>query len=229
MVATPGPLSGSSPPTAAMPTSTSVGRPGQGRRVGGGFGQGAGAGGRGAVGVAHGEGQGAADLVVAAQPGAQLLGEREQRAPVPGRVQLVAGEGAFGGERAGGGVRDDRRAVDCRAPSRAARARPSRRGGAGAVAERRGGDPADGVEAVLAQGAGGRARRPRRARRRACGRGSPPPVLGAPTQVTPGPASRAAIRASIGPGPAPITQSTPYRARARTRITAASSTASRPK
>ncbi len=51
----------------------------------------------------------------------------------------------------------------------------------------------------------------------------------ATTKVVPGAARRAASRATMGLGPAPIAQSTPCRASARTRITEARSSTSRPK
>ncbi|CAM5736017.1 hypothetical protein SMICM304S_08842 [Streptomyces microflavus] len=49
------------------------------------------------------------------------------------------------------------------------------------------------------------------------------------TKVVPGATRRAAIRATMGLAPAPIAQSTPCRASARTRITEARSPTSRPK
>lgn len=146
-----------------------------------------------------------------------------------GRVQLVPGEGAFGGKRVRGGVRYDPAAVDAGRLLVQFAAGP----GTGQALERgqgRGRDLADGVEAVLAQGAGGGAADPGQRGDGPLGEELRDGVrLPGTTRVTPGTASRSAMRASIGPGPAPIAQSTPYRASARTRISEANSTAVRPK
>ncbi len=139
-------------------------------------------------------------------------------------------EGAFRRERPGDGVRHDPAAVDAvrllvqlAAGLRADQ--PLERG------QRRGGDPAEGVEAVVAQGAGGRGADAGQRGDGLAGEELRDGVrpLGHRATSPRARRRRSAIRASIGPGPAPITQSTPYRASARTRITEASSTASRPK
>lgn len=73
---------------------------------------------------------------------------------MPDRVQLVAAEGAFGSEEAGDGMGHDPAAVDAlgllvQFAAGTGTGEPLQ------GRQRRGGDPADGVEAVLAQGAGG--------------------------------------------------------------------------